>query len=599
MGLAIHLLGAPRVVRDGELLPSPRGNKVWGLLAYLILSRHGVSRKRLAGLFFSDAEDPLAALRWNLSELRRLIGTCGLSGDSLTLSLEPTTYVDVSVVTLGTWVEALQVPGLDLDLLEGLNFSTSPTFEVWLETERRHLQALAEATLREAAMVRLATGAASEAADLASRLVLQNPLDENHQSLLVRCLATAGDGVGAARQVSACRALFQRELGVQPTAALESAMQTVTATPTARPATGRPAAVAQIEAGEAAISAGALDAGLQCLRRAIVDADSVGDAVLGARARVALGGALVHAARGRDEEGATALHAALALAQNTGSPYVAAACRELGYVEILRGSYERALVLLRQAASLAGDDRPEQLRIAIVHGLALSDMAHYAAAITMLEQAEGQARELGDVKQAAFALSMRGRALLLQEDLPGAILALDQSVQIARQQWTAFLPWPQSLRAEVDMLHGNIDAASERFEHAFALGCQLGDPCWEGIAGRGLGRVAAARGDATRATDILVDAIKRCVRLPDAYLWGKGYALDALCNIAIPRQMPHASAWVEELHNLAARSGMREFTVRSYLHRAALGDQGSRDAAQLLILDIDNPALQTLAALPA
>ena len=53
---------------------------------------------------------------------------------------------------------------------------------------------------------------------------------------------------------------------------------------------------------------------------------------------------------------------------------------------------------------------------------------------------------------------------------------------------------PQSFRAEVDLLRGHIDEAAERFEHAFALGCQLADPCWEGIAGRGLGLVAAARG---------------------------------------------------------------------------------------------------------
>jgi DNA-binding SARP family transcriptional activator len=594
MGLAIQLLGAPQVVRDGEVCPAPRGHKVWGLLAYLIRSQSPVNRKHLTGLLFSDAEDPLAALRWNLSELRRLIGSADLRGDALNLSLEPATYVDVSVVTLGTWVEALRVPGLDLELLEGMRFSSSPAFEVWLETERRHLLATAEGVLREAAMARLANGAADEAADLAGRLVRQNPLDENYQSLLVRCLAAAGNGVGAARQVVACRELFIRELGIMPSPALEAAMQTVTAMPTARPASGRAAAIAQIEAGEAAIGAGALDAGLQCLRRAIVESDTVGDPALRARARVALGSALVHAARGRDEEGATALHEVLGLEQNSESPFAAAACRELGYVEFLRGSYERALVLLRQAASLAGHDVAEQTRIAVVHGSVLSDTAHYAASIAMLEHAEAQARKIGEIKQTAFALSIRGRVLLLREDLPAATLALDQSVQLAQQQWTAFLPWPQSLRAEVDMLHGNIEAASERFEHAFALGCQLGDPCWEAIAGRGLGRVAAARGDATRAVEILVDAIARCMRLPDAYLWAKGYALDALCDLAITRRMPQAPAWIAEFHTLSARSGMREFTVRSYLHRAALGDQGSGEAAELLASEIDNPALQAL-----
>jgi DNA-binding SARP family transcriptional activator len=594
MGLAIHLLGVPRVERDGHALPAPRGHKVWGLLAYLIRSKVGVSRTHLAGLLFEDADDPLAALRWNLSELRRLLGNACLRGDTPELALEPATYIDIEVMTLATWVEALSVPGFDCELLEGMSFSASPSFDVWLATERRHLQAAAEAVLREGALARLAAGAVAEAADLAARLVRLNPLDENFQALLVRSLTAAGDGIGAARQVAACRELFKRELGVQPSAALEAAMRTVTVTWTTRPAQGRAAAIAQIEAGEAAIGAGALDAGLQCLRRAIVDADATGDGALRARARVALGGALVHAARGRDEEGATALHEALAVGHDASLPLAAAACRELGYVEFLRGRYERALVWLRQAAQLAGDDRAEQARIAIVHGSVLSDTAHYGAAIAMLRDAEALATSVGDTKQVAYALSMVGRALLLHGDLQAASGALDRSVTLAQQVWTAFAPWPQSLRAEVDLMRGDVSAAAERFEHAFALGCQLGDPCWEGIAGRGLGRVAVARGDPQRAVEIFVDAIARCVRLPDAYLWGKGYALDALCGLAVARVMPQASSWINELQGLAARSGMRELTVRSHLHRATLGDSASGAAASLLACEIDNPALHAL-----
>jgi tetratricopeptide (TPR) repeat protein len=411
----------------------------------------------------------------------------------------------------------------------------------------------------------------------------------------LRSLAAAGDGVGAARQAAACRELFKRELGVQPGATLEAAIRTVTATPTARPAIGRAAVVAQIEAGEAAIGAGALDAGLQCLRRAIVEADATGDAAFRTRARIALGGALVHAARGRDEEGATALHEALAIAQDASSSLAAAACRELGYVEFLRGRYERALVWLQRATSLAGDDPAEQARIAIVHGATLSDTAHYAASIAMLRDAEALANSVGDVKQVTYALSMLGRASLLRGDLHAAIKALDQSVTMAQQGWTAFVPWPQSLRAEVDLMSGDVDAAAERFEHAFALGCQLDDPCWEGIAGRGRGRVAIARGESQRAVEILVDSIARCVRLPDAYLWGKAYALDVLCGLAAAHGMPQASAWIDELQDLAARSGMRELTVRAHLHRAALGDSASGAAARLLACEIDNPVLRTFA----
>lgn len=592
--LAIHLIGTPRVERGGCAVPAPRGHKVWGLLAYLIYSDVAVSRRHVAELLFEDAEDPLAALRWNLSELRRLLGNAGPRGDLLTLSLEPTAWVDVRVVRLATWTQAVCVPGLERELLEAMSFPSSPAFEVWLATQRRHLQATTEAVLREAALARMAAGATSDAADLAGRLVRKNPLDENYQALLVRSLAAAGDGVGAARQAAACRELFRRELGVEPGETLDSALRTVTAAPTARPATGRVAALAQLEAGEAAIGAGALDAGLHCLRRAILEADATGDAVLRTRARLALGGTLVHAARGRDEEGATVLHEALAVGQDASPTLAAAACRELGYVEFLRGRYERALPWLQRAATLAGGDRTEQARIETVHGALLSDTAHYAVAITRLRTAVTLADTMGEPKQLAYALSMLGRALLLHGDLNAAADALDRSLTLAQQGWTALVPWPQSLRAEIDLMRGDVSNAADRFEHAFALGCQLGDPCWEGIASRGLGCVAMAHGDTALALEILLDSIQRCLRLPDAYLWGKAYALDALCSLAVAQAMPQAIGWISELQGMAARSGMREITVRSHLYRAALGDSTSATAARLLVCQIDNPALHTL-----
>ena len=180
-------------------------------------------------------------------------------------------------------------------------------------TERRHLGATAEAVLREAALARLGAGDAGAAADLAARLVQPNPLDENFQALLVRSLAASGDGIAAARQVTRCTELFRRELGIEPSPALAAATQTATASPTAGPLKGRAAARAQLEAGQAAIKAGAVDAGLQCLRRAVVDARDAGDSALQASALVALGSALIHAVRGRDEEAAAALHEALAV----------------------------------------------------------------------------------------------------------------------------------------------------------------------------------------------------------------------------------------------------------------------------------------------
>ena len=591
MGPIIHLLGRPSVLREGAVKAVLRGHKAWGLLAYLVQHPAGVSRQRLAALLFEDAEDPLAALRWNLSELRRALGDVGLAGDVLLLRLERTAYVDIDVVARGHWSQALLVPGLGQDLLDGMGFASSPSFEVWLEAERRRMRATAQSVLREAALARLASGAAAEAAQLAARLVGLDPLDESFQVLLVRCLCTAGDGVGAARQAAACRELFLRELGVVPGSALADALHTGTASPTTGPAPGRAGVVAQLQAGEAAIGAGVLEAGLQCLRRAMADADGIGDPELRVRARLALGGALVHAARGRDEEGAAALHQALALGEHDAPPLAAAACRELGYVEMLRGSYERALAWMDRATGFAAEDTAELARITTVRGAILSDAAYYGPATEMLRRAVALSASVGDVKQSIFAQSMLGRALLLCGDVDGAVAALDASTNESRRVWTAFLPWPQSLRAEAELLRDRVDSAAELFEQAFALGCQLGDPCWEGMAGRGLGRVAMARGQPAQAAEILLDALKRCTRLPDGYLWGKAYALDALCHAAGKARMPQARAWAEELMALAARAGMREMVVRAYLHQAEGGHAPAAAAARVLAHEIDNPQL--------
>lgn len=156
MTLSIHVLGEVSIRRDGSPIEPLKGRKAWALLAYLLLSRAPATRDHLASLLFGEADDPLRALRWNLTELRRALGPDTLlAGEPVSLSLPPGAYVDVLVSKSGTWVEAAQVPGLGRELLEGMQFSSSPSFEAWLLNERRHVKASAEAVLREAAMFRM------------------------------------------------------------------------------------------------------------------------------------------------------------------------------------------------------------------------------------------------------------------------------------------------------------------------------------------------------------------------------------------------------------------------------------------------------------
>ena len=264
MSLAVHLLGRPRVERDGEPLPPPRGRKAWALLAYMLLSRvRSPSREHLAELLFQGAADPLGAVRWNLAEVRRLFGGSVLPQGSTELSLPPDTFLDVEALVRGTPQEAISIPGLGHELLETMDFGGSPGFEAWLLNERRRLMGAAEAALHDAALDRLAAGEAAAAVPLGTRLVELNPYDENFQELLVRSYAEAGDQEAARRQLSGCVELFRAELGREPGPAVFRATE---ATPPSgvsligRP--GRAAAQASLEAGRSAVNAGSFETGL-------------------------------------------------------------------------------------------------------------------------------------------------------------------------------------------------------------------------------------------------------------------------------------------------------------------------------------------------
>jgi len=106
------------------------------------------------------------------------------------------------------------------------------------------------------------------------------------------------------------------------------------------------------------------------------------------RALMALGSALVHSVRGRDGEGAGVRHEAIGVADRTGAPESAAqAHRELGYVELLRGRYDRAQRWLGSAATLAGEDPAERRWALAVQGVASTDVGRYDDALSAFQEA--------------------------------------------------------------------------------------------------------------------------------------------------------------------------------------------------------------------
>jgi DNA-binding SARP family transcriptional activator len=589
---SIHLLGSPRLERAGAAVAAPRGHKAWGLLAYLLCCRVPPSRERLAGLLFPEADDPLGTLRWTLSALRRSLGPgVELGGDPVRLALPPATFVDVHVLSGGSWMEAIALPGLGHELLDGLAFRSSPGFEMWLESERRHVAGTTCAVLHQAALALLARGDAEAAAGYASELAGLNPYDENAHVLLVRCLRAAGRPSEASRHVAACTERFRRELGVEPTPALRTAAAAMQIDAGTR-VSGRAAALAQLQAGDAALGAGAVETALHRIRAAVAAARGAGDPELLARALVGLGGALVHVARGTDEEGVAALHEGTVLAEQAGRKAIAArAWREISWVQFLRSQYGRADASLTTTEELAGDDPEELAWVALIRGACRHDVGDHDAAGPLLDEALARADALGGGQPLGQALTLLGRFHLLRGDRDAARVLLDRALAEAEARgMTAFVPWPESFRAEIDLAEGDLASAEARFEHAFALGCEVGDPCWESISLRGLGLVAEARGDVARALELLVDAPRLCRRLPDTYRWIEVYAMDALCAVAVEHGSPASARWIDELESLASRRGIRELLLHAALYRARLGEPGAAEAARSLAGQITSPA---------
>lgn len=582
----LHLLGRPRVEQDGVEAPRPRGRKTWALLALLALSERPVSRERAAGLLFGEADDPLGALRWTLAEARRLTGV-PLRGDPLLIEPGHLT-VDALLLTTSSWVHAEAVARDGGSLLAGLSFPANPSFDAWLAAERHHLEATRAAVLREAALGRLAVGDTVGAVASARALVEAAPLDEAGHVLLVRALVESGARGQAEDAVRRCAEEFRRELGVAPSGAVQEEL----AVPAAPRSTSRAAGRALLDAGVAAISAGAVDVGLERLRDAVAVSHHNDDLHAEVQALCELGYALVHSVRGRDEAGATALSRAVALADAAGEPQLAvAAHRELGYTAFLAARYPEALRQLDHAAHLAGTSGEEAAAVAALRGACLTDLASYAEAAAALEDGVVLARAAGARRWLVWALTMSGRLHVLLEEHDLARPPLEEAWELARSTgWTSVLPWPQSLLAEVDLASGAVAQAEEAATHAFALGCELRDPCWEETAGRVLGLVALARGDADGARDILLDAAVRGARATDGWRFAHAEVLDTLASLA-PVFPSQGLAWVVDLELIAAGGNMRELVVRAQLHRSALGQRGALEAALTLALGIDSPAL--------
>lgn len=555
----VRLLGGPVAYRGGERV-DVRGHKPWLLLGLLLLDDHAVTRERLHRLLFVDADDPAAALRWNLSQLRHL--GVQLDGDPVRVIVPGEVAVDVLLLG-GHTDAAAALPGLDEELLAGVRVEPGSELAVWLDEERRHLGRLALDVRQEAALALLGRGETEQALGHARKVAEAAPLDENAAALLVRCLRAAGHLADARAAAQDAAARLRLELGVEPTDALWSAV----AAPMGgdRRVTGRGAVVVQIEAGESAVNAGAVDAGLRSLQGAVVAARALRDTSLLARALVSLGSSLIHGVRGVDQEGLAMLHEAVPLTREIGDPSLAVtARREIGYVDFLRGRYNRAAHWLGEAREAADHDAPGLGWVDLYAGAAADDIGDTSRAERLLSSAAGLAAAEDDQRLEAFTLTMQGRHHLLSGRVEEADGCLQQALPVVRSlDWTAFRAFPEALLAEAVRRTGNLSRGRDLAEHALAMGEQVGDPCWESLALRTLGLLNVDSGDLDRGVEILEQAPARCRRLPDTWRWIEMWGYAALLDVGDQHGLAARPTWRAYLETESTAMGMHPLAERA------------------------------------
>lgn len=588
MTLRIQLLGKPQI----DQMPGPKGRKAWALLAYLLSADVPPSREQLASLLFEDADDPLRALRWNLSELRKALPGAELpTGDLVRLALPPDAIVDVDVLRRSSWVEAIELAGLGNDLLQGAVFDSAPMMEAWLLSERRRIRSSTEAVLREAILGLLGLDRAERALQLATLLSGLDPLNEEHEALLLRCLKAGGDDAAAEARAATFAARLQRELGVDPGPVIAEALEEDRGHHVV-PGVEASAIAARIESAELAIRSGNLESGLESLRACATTADAIARVDLQARALVAAGSALVHTDRSRHAEGSALLHQAMPLAESLqDAPMKATIHRELAWVEFMAGRYDRARRWIYKAPADALEDPVTRSGALWILGKAAMETGNYQESIELLDSSVAQARKGDEPMRLAFSLTSLGRSHLLLRDLESATLCLDEAIRVVRFAGLARLAaLPEAFLGEVHISRGELDKATDVLDHSLATAREVGDPSMEALARRGRGLLFEIEGDVEAALDLLKSARLLMIKSPD-HIWSQAYSVDALCHVASLHRVEEAAGWVEELAALTARCGMKELLARTYLYRARLGDRSALHNAALIAHEVDNPHL--------
>jgi DNA-binding SARP family transcriptional activator len=540
----IRLLGRPRIEVDGQ----PRtlaGQKPWALLASMLLD-HETTRRGLAERIWPAADDPLAATRWAILQVRRALEPAVIQDRDGRLTVAPPSDgldVDTTRLFAGEFevTEALELAGGEL--LAGMHFDDAPDLEQWLALERARTASAASSSVRWAASL-LIRSEPEVALRLLERALAINPYDDPAHELVVDVHSSQGNRGAALAHIELADRRYQADLGIRVPPTIRRPLDRTYPAERMR-ASRRATANAHLLRARARLEAGDYDAAIEAGRRATADAEAAGDQAIEAQALTTLAGILIHTVRGHDHEAVGLLDRALPLAVGLGDERLAAEIeRELGWVSFLAADYGAAESTL--ARSIARSERIGEAtgmgRAMMILGAARSDLGEFEDAEQLLRAALQHLAEQGD-RWEAFALAFLAR-VLVRTGRPQAGLGVgERAVTRSREVgWLSLLPWPMAVAGEAALACGESRRAQRTFDEAYALAGEIGDPCWNAFALRGLGLVAREDGDHDRALQLLGAAAGEAASLPDVYSWCEAVVLTDLTELERASDRGHLDA---------------------------------------------------------
>lgn len=222
--LKLHLLGAPQIKLDGQLVNMDRRSAV-ALLIYLAVTGQAHTREFLATLFWPDYDpsSSYAYLRRAIWELKNTIGDGWLLADRqmVSMSQERTYWLDVDEfrhLSAGDDLESLALAAelYQGDFSAGFTLRDSSAYDDWLQFEGEALRRELRRVLRILTQNLRKVGDLAKASNYASRWLTHDPLDELAYRQMMQIQIESGHRSEALRLYEQCVQILDAELGLSP-----------------------------------------------------------------------------------------------------------------------------------------------------------------------------------------------------------------------------------------------------------------------------------------------------------------------------------------------------------------------------------------------